>query len=72
MTIGDDGIASLCMGKPHVGNPCDQCGHTAEALRECNCGATVKEAGRALTIRPHQSACPKRTFTISIGSPESK
>lgn len=30
MTIGDDGIASICMGKEHVGNPCERCGHTQE------------------------------------------
>lgn len=30
MTIGDDGIASICMGKAHEGNPCERCGHTED------------------------------------------
>ena len=30
MTIGDDGIASVCMGKEHDGNPCSRCGHESD------------------------------------------
>lgn len=30
MAIGDDGIASVCMGKAHIGNPCENCGHENE------------------------------------------
>lgn len=36
MTIGDDGIASICMGKQHVGNPCENCGHENEAESKRN------------------------------------
>lgn len=32
MTIGDDGIASICMGKEHIGNPCERCGHERESV----------------------------------------
>jgi hypothetical protein len=31
MTIGDDGIASICMGQKHDGNPCARCGHAPDA-----------------------------------------
>jgi len=32
MTIGDDGVASICMGKEHTGDPCKKCGHASEQL----------------------------------------
>lgn len=28
MTIGDESVASICIGKAHVGIPCERCGHT--------------------------------------------
>lgn len=34
MTIGDDGIASICMGKEHDGDPCERCGHHGPHSRE--------------------------------------
>lgn len=30
MTIGDDGVASICMGLAHVGDPCERCGSVKE------------------------------------------
>lgn len=34
MTIGDDGIASICMGKAHDGDPCERCGHHGPHSRD--------------------------------------
>jgi len=50
MTIGDDGIASICMGKEHEGSPCVRCGHTAEAESRST-EETATELARA--IAPH-------------------
>lgn len=36
MTIGDDGIASICMGKAHKGDPCERCGHAETLTIECS------------------------------------
>lgn len=27
MSIGDDGVASICVGQAHTGDPCEVCGH---------------------------------------------
>lgn len=39
MTIGDDGIASICIGKEHNGSPCPRCGHTNPRESDGSCSA---------------------------------
>lgn len=35
MTIGDEGFASICLGRSHLGSPCERCQHvTSSNLQE--------------------------------------
>jgi hypothetical protein len=59
MTIGDDGIANICMGKPHVGNPCENCGMLVDPRSEKPPKLTAEQAGEIEAEMRHLESDPE-------------
>lgn len=57
MTIGDEGVASICLGRPHLGNPCERCRHVTPNSHEKSSRADKTDTDLHAALENFRAKC---------------